>query len=1467
MEIINEILSVLRYLPLVIPRWVWVLLGILIAVTIIYKLFTRFWPTKRPVLKPPPTRPAKTSQVPKKQTTASLDTQPIVQPLKIFFRKLLKQLRTQVAGRDYLYQVPWVMMIGETGVGKTTLLSQTQLNLPLGMPTTSELGCDAWLFDKGIIFDVSSKYVLHLDQINATERSTVITSEKPLPLSDEKGWRTLLKMLRHYRPRRPLDGIILTIPCGDLLDKSPDNLIKKADYLYQKLWQAQKELGLRLPIYILITQTDKLKGFTSFCAVLPEQLRHNILGWSNPYSLETVHKSTLLDEAFQKIYQEINDLQLELVTVFNDIPNRDEFLLFPHQFRKVFRQLKFYMDTLFKSSVYHESFFLRGIYFCGNAMADQLVLSQSELESSDQLAFEPQLEEKPQEQQILFLHHLFRDKIFPESAVAFPVSKILRWQQRKLLGLQIFIVVTAIVWILGQRWAYQQLTLEKETLVPVLEEIQKNLTNLDSVRLHIKDPLELNELKTNSADRLIKGMAEMNSDNFSSLFLPTSKFSEVNDQIIHTLVLGYDAFIINSFYHGLKDKTKSIINPSDIFFSSGNHSLVSHPELTQIKQMMADLKLLQKQVDNYNNLQKSDIKHLGQLTNYLFGIQLSGDYYSYAHLVQEALTQTQEPKFNLNDYTQDAHTKISRLVNQWLDKSLAKNNLLKEVQSLTLTLQNLENERAPDELDKQIKGLQTSILSLEQYLEKLEWNWLTNSKLMPPTVENMFLTMATTPLLGPILSDELKQSTEKRLNQFRLKLRTFKSRLTGPILIKTETVPKKINPSLVPKLATITPIPLGISPKLLELKTILEQFVALDFMAKTNSRQLRTIIPSHKQLVWQTQPLEKALSLAKSYQQYMEDKVAKMNPYLQPILRDIGGRYLYDNMVNLVAKAQRIEYQLSGVGGLEETLPTQVQNFSTATPLLEQNISVFKDLKNPAAASVIQTIRKLGISQAKKLLIQVDSLLMQDSLYTPFDDTFANWDNKKPLLQAAFALNDQDEAKYYLELQRNRVQFLANTYAKPLLNFLGNKQIYTGQRLGVVYKWQRILASLVKYEQKKTTNSVTSLETFILLELDKVNLTNCFDKTYTKKVRTGSDYFLQKRASLQRLLASQCQYLADIQIYQNYSVIQDFFNQNLAGRFPFAILTSESFFEEAEPETIQYFFGIYEMYGGQKLIDALLNSQTYVGSQDKIINFLYNIQKVKIFLETLIKETIPLQKPLYEFVVDFRVNQKHEIGANQIINLGVEMSGQQNSTTIEKGLWKWGDALQVSLRWARNSPFRPYWDGITSKPVMTLAGNDDIAIFEYKSKWALLEMIQRQRAAANDFTKLVDLQPHSLKFVIPVKQLLASNRFPNVDNDSISSQSTTSTKTNPPADGKQIRSYLDPSHPFSETVVVQATPDLSENYSKPAAATIPYQEKYRELFEDTSQAIVFIRFTLTFPNKKERLVVPKFPVFAPTLAQ
>jgi type VI secretion system protein ImpL len=117
---------------------------------------------------------------------------------------ILRQARMKgVNGRQWVYQLPWYMFIGAPGTGKSTALAHSGLRFPLretlGEDAIGGVGgtrhCDWWFTDDAVLVDTAGRF----------------TTQDSDAQADESAWTGFLQLLRKYRPRRPLNGVIVTL--------------------------------------------------------------------------------------------------------------------------------------------------------------------------------------------------------------------------------------------------------------------------------------------------------------------------------------------------------------------------------------------------------------------------------------------------------------------------------------------------------------------------------------------------------------------------------------------------------------------------------------------------------------------------------------------------------------------------------------------------------------------------------------------------------------------------------------------------------------------------------------------------------------------------------------------------------------------------------------------------------------------------------------------------------------------------------------------------------------------------------------------------------------------------------------------------------------------------------------------------------------------------------------------------------
>src|SRR5262249_31067796 len=132
------------------------------------------------------------------------------------------------------------------------------------------------------------------------------------------------------------------------------------------------------------------------------------------------------------------------------------------------------------------------------------------------------------------------------------------------------------------------------------------------------------------------------------------------------------------------------------------------------------------------------------------------------------------------------------------------------------------------------------------------------------------------------------------------------------------------------------------------------------------------------------------------------------------------------------------------------------------------------------------------------------------------------------------------------------------------------------------FDWNEILTDLDAFDNKAPGNAIASLETFILTDMDKVNIDSC-SATLRLPTESSHDYFLRIRNTLRSQFYNRCTELARIKsvndlvtALNNYREIEESFNQSLSGGFPFTDLGTRPDFPDLDPGELLKFFKLYD---------------------------------------------------------------------------------------------------------------------------------------------------------------------------------------------------------------------------------------------------------------------------------------------------
>ncbi|OUL98115.1 type VI secretion system membrane subunit TssM [Variovorax sp. JS1663] len=194
------------------------------------------------------------------------------------FRQALAMLRQGVEGkgarrwwqaRRQVRQLPWYLIIGAPGAGKTTALLHSGLRFPLaerlGRDPLAGTGgtrqCDWWFSQEAVFIDTAGRY----------------TTQDSDAAADAREWQQFLALLRRHRPVQPINGVLVSVSVPDLLHGGAE-LARQAAAVAARLDELRRELDLAFPVYLLVTKADLLAGFTETFGDLDAAQREQLWG-------------------------------------------------------------------------------------------------------------------------------------------------------------------------------------------------------------------------------------------------------------------------------------------------------------------------------------------------------------------------------------------------------------------------------------------------------------------------------------------------------------------------------------------------------------------------------------------------------------------------------------------------------------------------------------------------------------------------------------------------------------------------------------------------------------------------------------------------------------------------------------------------------------------------------------------------------------------------------------------------------------------------------------------------------------------------------------------------------------------------------------------------------------------------------------------------------------------------------------
>lgn len=310
-------------------------------------------------------------------------------------------------GKAALYALPWYMFIGPPAAGKTTAIINSGLEFSFGSDIKGVGGtrnCDWFFSNSTILLDTAGRY----------------TTEE----EDREEWNAFLDMLKKYRRKNPINGVIIGMSITDVLNATHEDVEWHAKNIRHRIDELIQRLGIRFPVYLVFTKCDLLQGFVEIFEDLDKRERGQI--WGCTFTSEqqsSPNPRDVFDREFRLLFQQLNNMRLRRLSSPTKPENRSKAFVFPLEFASIKDRVGHFIARLFQPSPYKDQPIFRGFYLTSGTQEGvpidrviQAIAKQFDLPA--ELMTEPEVEKKS-----YFINKLFTDVIIPDQKMVARTSR------------------------------------------------------------------------------------------------------------------------------------------------------------------------------------------------------------------------------------------------------------------------------------------------------------------------------------------------------------------------------------------------------------------------------------------------------------------------------------------------------------------------------------------------------------------------------------------------------------------------------------------------------------------------------------------------------------------------------------------------------------------------------------------------------------------------------------------------------------------------------------------------------------------------------------------------------------------------------------------------------------------------------------------------------------------------------------
>lgn len=1136
-----------------------------------------------------------------------------------YFTKVDKILKYFLkSSSNYKYELPWYLSFGSAQSGKTSFFSCIDLDTPIQIDENDTSYINHYFFNEGIVLDIKSS-LIHND------------------LRSDFCWERLTSELGRVRPLKGLDGIIYFVSLKDLLDTNPDTVLKtkkETEFLYQRLWQLQAKLNIKLPIYVVFTHLDSVDGFQSFLNIF-EKYHDDIFGWSNSFSLETPFSPDVLVKMKQVLNDELKVLLSDVMVSFNEDVSFN-IMNFIYSFQSLYPKISDFLSLTFQNNKYTKGFYFRGAYFTSSDVSffvnktDRVAYLENGLADVGGGAIFQESKGK-----VFFAKELLVNKIFAEKDIGREDA------DRQKTARDAFVLKCVWGCFSACSCAYSmyfqnQLYFLKDNIYPKMLKIVEIMKDYEKDPTYSFQPVFIEELKVG-----LIYLSDISNYRLRYYGVPSSLFSSLELSKRNLVLKATKTLVLQTLFRELesryKNLSKSTYYDSEIETKFSFLNPLYSEEFKRLYQLVNKISELEGYELKFLSFKETgSSSNLAALSEGMLDLKIP-DQFMKSLIFLNGFDLAEFDLNKLYNYKKEIKKKFRFNLQRFIVNCFSRDNInqyFSELQRLLFLIESGDSSMSYDNL----QNVQKSLSELITLFNDTGFSWLRSINFSSPEFEDLLSKIFVSTILGgeDTVNEVLTRTTTAFIG-FKKGLSVYILPIIGCPFYLTEDGKVQISDSV------------------LELQGTLNEAFSESFMENVLNKHLPSIADNESLLI-DVSTLKSTLALIKDFEAF-EGRCLASGSKLDLILRNVAKQNLSRVLHHDISESLSVvtlDYKSSHLSDLAENIKGTNDDFLLLLTLISKlDINLFRGVKD---------LRKVSLVN---FLTHVDKAMQNDNLYEIKEDSFLlDIPNKKIF----FNFNIRD----YLEAQKKQIEFYTGSLVEPVIVALDHIFALDNVILpDIVVKWKDIDKNIKDYKINPSNSKL-----FLFEELANKVQTSSLKDLFQRDLKKGGaqlnkDSFFETKVFLlsQRI----------------NSVVDASIEKILAGQYEVSLLFYKEF-AHAFPFNLN---GVLIGVSGYNRMEELIRSQEDIIALVKIarpnydspvFRFIENLKRLSVMISFLMskEKCMNLKFKTYKSLGDL-----YEKNIHLLVNCQARVNGQKSLEIYKEGDLKIYDVVDFEISLAK----------------------------------------------------------------------------------------------------------------------------------------------------------------------------------------